>query len=62
MISCSKNPYIIQTQHALLSLKPNSDSQGVDSDRMGTLTTWKFDQSSIRVALASMIIVDELPF
>ena len=31
-------------------------------DGSGSLSTWKYDENAIRIALSRMIIVDELPF
>ncbi|CAN0881322.1 hypothetical protein LINGRAHAP2_LOCUS14170, partial [Linum grandiflorum] len=41
----------------VLNLQPSGNIEGG-----GMLTNWKFNQSEIRIALAEMIIIDELPF
>ncbi|CAN0905773.1 Zinc finger BED domain-containing protein RICESLEEPER 2 [Linum grandiflorum] len=45
----------------ILNLQPSGNLQPNGSST-GTLTTWKFNQAEIRIALAEMIIIDELPF
>jgi hypothetical protein len=45
-----------------LSFEQNSAGLGVNGEKMGTISSWRFDQDAIRQALASMIILDELPF
>ncbi|CAN0914821.1 Zinc finger BED domain-containing protein RICESLEEPER 2 [Linum grandiflorum] len=41
----------------VLNLQPSGNVEGG-----GMLTNWKFNQAEIRIALAEMIIIDELPF
>ncbi|XP_057785804.1 uncharacterized protein LOC131003309 [Salvia miltiorrhiza] len=40
---------------SVLNLQPTTDGTG-------SLTSWKFDQNVVRMALCQMIIMDELPF
>jgi BED zinc finger len=51
-----------EKKQALLSFEQNSAGLGVNGEKMGTISSWRFDQDAIRQALASMIILDELPF
>jgi hypothetical protein len=46
----------------LLYFEQNPAGLGVNSEKVGMIVRWRFDQNAIRQALASMIILDELPF
>jgi hypothetical protein len=46
----------------LLYFEQNPAGLGVNSAKVGTIVRWRFDQNASRQALASMIILDELPF
>ena len=51
------------TKQSLLTLKPDLNvMEAHDVSQVGIIGTWKFDQESVKHALAQMIIVDELPF
>lgn len=52
------NPNNKETCQGLLNWQPRNEG----NLRMGTLSTWKFDQDEIRATLSRMVIVDELPF
>ncbi|XP_043806223.1 zinc finger BED domain-containing protein RICESLEEPER 3-like [Manihot esculenta] len=58
--SCKKHPHSIETRQAQLSLQKNASDNDVND--LGTLTTWRYDENTIRKALVHMIIIDELPF
>ena len=55
-------PHPKDNRQSLLTLKPASAVDDSQSDQLGILGTWNFDQEFIRKALARMLIVDELPF
>ena len=57
-----KMPQPKDTRQYLLTLKPPSAVDDSQSDQLGILGTWNFDQESIRKALERMLIIDELPF
>ena len=60
ILTCKKNPHSKETRQSLLTLKP-AGLESYASENVGVLGTWKFDQDSIRKALAEMVIIDELP-
>ena len=45
----------------MLIIKP-MHVEAYDSESMGVLGTWKFDQDLIRKKLSEMVVIDELPF
>ena len=62
VLKCMKMPHPKDTRQSLLTLTPASAVDDSQSDQLGKLGTWNFDQEFIRKALARMLIVDELPF
>ena len=62
VLKCMKMPHPKDTRQSLLTLTPASAVDDSQSDQLGMLGTWNFDQEFIRKALARMLIVDELPF
>lgn len=60
---CTKYPYNGRdSKQRELNLQPSLKGQDGGGEKIGCLSTWKFDQELIRKALVYMIIVDELPF
>ncbi|KAK8594117.1 hypothetical protein V6N13_125927 [Hibiscus sabdariffa] len=58
MMQCKKNPTdMVDTNQSQLVL-PSKGSEG----EVGHITNWKFDQETVRKALAKMIVIGELPF
>ena len=58
MLICMKNPNPKSIRQSLLTLQPDLNN----SENVGVIWTWKFDNDAIRKALSNMCIVDELPF
>lgn len=61
LTKCKKYLGIAEKQQSQLSFQVAS-SQGGESEKMGTLANWKFDNEFSRKLLAKLIIIDELPF
>lgn len=60
---CQSNPANISSSQTQLTLQSNNDDEDIPSQESKvSLVPWKFDQQEGRKALASMIIIDELPF
>jgi hypothetical protein len=59
---CKKFPFVVDKKQKLLVLEPKKDSDESEDKNMGTLKAIGFNQEECRLALAQMIIVDELPF
>lgn len=53
--SCSKYPANVDKKQKLISVFKSSNAESA------TISNWEFDQSSCRLALAKMVIVDEQP-
>ena len=54
--SCSKYPYNVDKKQKKISLLRDPQIESV------TLSNWTFDVEAIRLALATMIVIDEHPF
>ena len=62
VLHCLKSPNSKESRHVLLTLKPKLNVEAHDSQTLGIIGTWKFDQEAIKNALAEMCIYYELPF
>ena len=59
---CKKFPFVVDKKQKLLVLEPKKDSDESEDKNMGTLKAIGFNHEECRLALAQMIIIDELPF
>ncbi|CAA0838530.1 Zinc finger BED domain-containing protein DAYSLEEPER [Striga hermonthica] len=55
---CKAHPDVAEKKQLKLNLQVVAEGD----DMVGSLTSWKFDQEAIRLELARMVVVDELPF
>uniref|UniRef100_A0A6N2ND59 BED-type domain-containing protein n=1 Tax=Salix viminalis TaxID=40686 RepID=A0A6N2ND59_SALVM len=59
---CKKFSFVVDKKQKLLVLEPKKDSDELEDKNMGTLKAIGFNHEECRLALAQMIIIDELPF
>ncbi|KAG5222928.1 zinc finger BED domain-containing protein [Salix suchowensis] len=59
---CKKFPFVVDKKQKLLVLEPKKEIDESEDKNMGTLKAIGYNHEECRLALAQMIIIDELPF
>ena len=59
---CKKFPFVVDKKQKLLVLEPKKESNESEDNNIGNLKAIGYNHEECRLALAKMIIIDELPF